>query len=119
MHFISLMFRLADFNCDPGVNTEQCLYDGGDCCLPVFFPRFNPRHYTNCIKESCICHETMTGPFQQGDNRMYPLVPGPPELRYDLGHGLHNKQDYMGGLKDDGFKQGCMETSSQVHWERK
>ena len=119
-HFISFIFRLADHNCDPGVNTEQCLYDGGDCCLPVFFPRHLPKHHTNCVKESCICHESMTRPFQQGNNRYYPLVPAPPEMRKDLGHGIHNFESYMGErFGPDHFKQGCVQTSSVLHWDRK
>ena len=41
----------GDQECDGKINDQECLYDGGDCCL-------QPSVCNYCIGIDCICHET-------------------------------------------------------------
>ncbi len=40
---------IGDFTCDDSTNVPECLFDGGDCCIP-------DQNKNNCA--NCTCHET-------------------------------------------------------------
>ena len=42
---------IGDGICDDHLNTANCDYDGGDCCLPYIVDMCDSQIY------SCICHE--------------------------------------------------------------
>ncbi len=54
---------IGDSFCDDGLNVDECLFDGGDCCQPI-----GSFYCTHCTAEACICNAT--------GQRHCTLVPG-------------------------------------------
>ena len=48
-----LFFRNSNGACDHQLNSPECMYDGGDCCVPLIFDRF-------CSYPLCQCRADRT-----------------------------------------------------------
>ena len=52
-NIFALFFRNSNGACDHQLNSPECMYDGGDCCVPLIFDRF-------CSYPLCQCRADRT-----------------------------------------------------------
>ncbi len=53
--------EVGDGFCDDKANTEECEYDGGDCCSPIFKNRPNAHWFCS----NCTCHLAQNGKIHE------------------------------------------------------